>query len=585
MKKLLEELRPRLIAVAAFSFFMNLLLVVPAVFSLQVFDRVLPTNSLETLTVLIGGTLVVLFILMGLDYVRTRMQNVMGGLIDDLLSPHVVNTVVTRTARARVAASSEGVRDVAALRQVFSSNALLAVFDAPWAIIYVAVIWMFHPMLGLGALVCTVAMLALAWINDRINRQSLEDLQMETRKAAGYVESSMRNAEVLQALGMTGTLLARWRHLQDGVADLQTTASKSGSVFAALSKFLRQGIQVFMMSLGAYLVLSQQASPGIMIATTILIGRAIQPVELIVGSLRSLIDGRAAYHRLVELAQEFEDGKDQVKLPRPEGKLTVEGISYKAPGSDKPLIINVGFALEAGEALAIIGRSAAGKSTLARLLTGVWAPNTGVVRLDAADIAYWPRKDLGPWMGYVPQDVELFAGTVADNIARLGQVDSEAVVAAAKRANVHELILALPKGYDTPVGDMGTRLSPGQRQRIALARALYGDPRLVVLDEPNSNLDNEGEVALAQAMNGLRAAGVTSVVITHRPSLIAHVDKVLVLDAGRVQKFGPTREVMKSLQQQSQVIVGDKAQAANAANTPPADAQQVAAGGQNRAAG
>jgi PrtD family type I secretion system ABC transporter len=581
MKKLLEELRPRLIAVAAFSFFMNLLLVVPAVFSLQVFDRVLTSNSMETLAVLIGGTVIVLFILMGLDYIRTRMQNVMGGLIDDLLSPHVVNTVVARTARARVAASTEGVRDVAALRQVFSSNALLAVFDAPWAVIYVAVIWMFHPMLGLGALACTSTMLLLAWVNDRINRRSLEDLQMETRRASGYVESSMRNAEVLQALGMTGTMMARWRQLQDGVADLQTTASKSGSVFAALSKFLRQGIQVFMMSLGAYLVLSQQASPGIMIATTILIGRAIQPVELIVGSLRTLIEGRSAYHRLVELSQEFEDSKDQVKLPRPEGKLTVEGISYKAPGSDKPIIINVGFALEAGEALAVIGRSAAGKSTLARLLTGVWAPNTGVVRLDSADIAYWPRKDLGPWIGYVPQDVELFAGTVADNIARLGQVDSEAVVAAAKRANVHDLILALPKGYDTPVGDMGARLSPGQRQRIALARALYGDPRLVVLDEPNSNLDNEGEVALAQAMNGLRAAGVTSIVITHRPSLIAHVDKVLVLDSGRVQKFGPTREVMKSLQQQSQVIVGDKAQAANTADAPPSDAAPA----QNRSVG
>ncbi len=567
MKKLLDELRPRLIAIAAFSFFMNMLLIVPAVFTLQVFDRVLPSNSMETLIVLIGGTLIALLILWGLDYVRTRMQNVMGGLIDDLLSPHVVNTVVTRTARARIAASAEGVRDVASLRQVFSANALLALFDAPWVIIYVAVIWMFHPVLGIGSAIFAAIMLGLAWLNDRLNRKLLEDLQMQSRHAAGYVESSMRNAEVLQALGMTGALLARWRYMQDRVADLQTTASKSGSVFAATTKFLRQNVQVLMMSLGAYLVLSQQASPGIMIATTILVGRALQPVEQIVGSLRVLIEGRAAYARLQELSKEFDTQTDQISLPRPEGKLTVDGISYRAPGTDKPIIINVSFALEPGEALAIIGRSAAGKSTLARLLTGVWAPATGVVRLDAADIAYWPRKDLGPWIGYVPQDVELFDGTVADNIARLGQVDSEAVVKAAKRANVHELILALPKGYDTQVGDLGARLSPGQRQRIALARALYGDTRLVVLDEPNSNLDNDGEVALAQAMNGLRAAGITSVVITHRPSLIAHVDKVLVLEGGRVQKFGPTREVMKSLQQQSQVIVGDKAQAANAASS------------------
>jgi PrtD family type I secretion system ABC transporter len=570
MKALLDELRPKLWAIAVFSFFMNLLLVIPAIFTLQVFDRVLPSNSQETLIVLVGGTVIALLILLLLDYVRTRLQNVIGSLIDERLSPQVVTTVVARTARARVANNSEGVRDVASLRAVFSANALLAVFDAPWVIIYVLVIWAFHPMLGIGAAGCALIMLALALLNDRLSRKSLEDLQMESRRASMYVESSMRNAEVLQALGMTNSLLARWRILQDRVAGMQVGTSQSSSAFTAVTKFFRQSVQVFMMTLSAYLVLSQQASPGIMIAATILLGRALQPVEQIVGSLRALSEGRAAYRRLVELAKDFETKKDQVSLPRPEGRLTVEGISYRAPGSDKPILISVSFALKAGEALAIIGRSAAGKSTLARLLTGVWAPATGVVRLDAADIAYWPRKDLGPWVGYVPQDVELFDGTVADNIARLGEVNSEAVVTAAKRANAHDLILAMPQGYDTPVGDLGTRLSPGQRQRIALARALYGDPRLVVLDEPNSNLDNDGEVALAQAMNGLRNAGVTSVVITHRPSLIAHVDKVLILEAGRVQQFGPTAEVMKTMQQQAQVIVGGKTPAANAGMTATA---------------
>jgi ABC-type protease/lipase transport system fused ATPase/permease subunit len=237
----------------------------------------------------------------------------------------------------------------------------------------------------------------------------------------------------------------------------------------------------------------------------------------------------------------------------------VEGISFRAPGTDKLILANVALALAPGEALAVIGPSAAGKSTLARLLTGVWAPTQGTVRLDGADVAYWPRRDLGPWIGYVPQDVELFDGTVADNIARLGKVDSEAVVAAAKRANVHEMILTLPQGYDTPVGEQGARLSPGQRQRIALARALYGDPRLVVLDEPNSNLDGAGEIALAQALSGLRAEGVTTVVITHRPSLIAHVDKILMLEAGRVQQFGPAGEVMKAVQRQAQVVMGGRA--------------------------
>jgi ABC-type protease/lipase transport system fused ATPase/permease subunit len=247
-------------------------------------------------------------------------------------------------------------------------------------------------------------------------------------------------------------------------------------------------------------------------------------------------------------------------MPCPEGHLVVDGLSFRAPGTERPILVNVSFGLAAGEALAVIGPSAAGKSTIARLLTGIWTANTGSIRLDGADVSTWAREDLGPWIGYVPQDVELFEGTVADNIARLGEVDSEAVVAAAKRANAHELILSLPKGYDTQVGEQGARLSPGQRQRIALARALYGNPRLVILDEPNSNLDGLGEVALAQALSGLRSQGVTSIVVTHRPALIAHVDKILVLEAGRVKQFGPAREVMKVMQQQAQAQAQAQAQ-------------------------
>ena len=315
-----------------------------------------------------------------------------------------------------------------------------------------------------------------------------------------------------------------------------------------------------MMALGAYLVLTQQASPGVMIATTILLGRAVQPVEQLVANWRPLTDAFAAYRRLRELlSKDFERTQPRLTMPRPEGRLSVEGVSYRPPGTDKLILASVAVNLAPGEALAIIGPSAAGKSTLARLLTGVWQPTAGTVRLDGADVAYWPRQDLGPWIGYVPQDVELFDGSVADNIARLDEVDSEAVVAAAKRANAHEMILTLPQGYDTPVGEQGARLSPGQRQRIALARALYGDPRLVVLDEPNSNLDGAGEIALAQALSGLRTEGVTSVVVTHRPSLIAHVDKILVLEAGRVQQFGPAAEVMKAMQRQAQALIAGKA--------------------------
>ena len=324
-------------------------------------------------------------------------------------------------------------------------------------------------------------------------------------------------------------------------------------------KTVRQAIQVLMLALGAWLVLSQEASPGVMIATSILLGRAVQPIEQLVGSWRLLIEARAAYGRLCELSREFDSEEPRLTMPAPEGRLTAEGVSFRPPGSETLVLSNNAFTLAAGESLAIVGPSAAGKSTLARLLTGIWVPSTGKVRLDGADMAYWPREELGPHIGYVPQDVELFDGTVADNIARLDKVDSEAVVDAAQRANAHEMILGLPQGYDTPVGEQGSRLSPGQRQRIALARALYGKPQLVVLDEPNSNLDGAGEVALAHAMGALREAGVTTVAITHRPSLIAHVDKIMVLGAGRIQQFGPAAEVLRDMQRQAQALADRKA--------------------------
>lgn len=560
MKTLWEQLRPILVYIAAFSFFINLLFLVPAIFTLQVFDRVISSYSQETLLVLLVGTGGALLILLLLDYVRNRLQNVLGSLVEEQLSPPVVNAIVANSARSPCATRSEGMRDVAALRNVFAANGLIAVFDAPWIVVYVLVIWSFHPALGMGAACAAVVMLTLAWLNDRVGRQALEGLQKEARRAAQYVESSLRNAEVLQALGMTERLLERWRTLQDRVGALQTRASRSGVAFTALTRTLRQAIQVLMLGLGAYLVLTQQASPGVMIATTILLGRAVQPVEQLVSSWRILTEARAAYRRLLELSANFAAPLPRVSMPRPAGQLSAEGITYRAPGSERPILMNVAFSLAAGEALAIIGPSAAGKSTLARLLTGVWAPSIGTVRLDGADVAYWSREDLGPWIGYVPQDVELFDGSVAENIARLGEVDSEAVVAAAQRANAHAMILTLVHGYDTQVGEQGFQLSPGQRQRIALARALYGDPRLVVLDEPNSNLDGEGEIALAHAMSGLQRDGVTSIVVTHRPSLIAHVDKILMLEAGRVNRFGPAGEVMKATQrQQAQVVVGGRA--------------------------
>ena len=561
MTALWRDLRPLLGYIALFSFCTNLLYLAPALFMLQVFDRVLSTGSVETLQVLLAGTVVALAIMLLLDYLRASLQAVLGNLVEERLAPGVIEALVQRAAHAPHALQTEGVRDVGLLKNLLASNGLTALFDAPWAPLYLALIWAFHPALGWGALLALTLMLALAWLNDRTSRGALEALQKDGQRAGRYVESSLRNAELLQALGMTGALLARWEALQGRLTAAQGGAARAGAVFGALTRSMRQAISILMLALGAWLVLTGQASPGVMIATTVLLGRAVAPVEQLVGSWRSLVDARAAYRRLAALTREFGAAAPQQALPCPQGRIEVDSLSFRAPGLERPILVGVAFSLAAGESLAIIGPSAAGKSTLARLLVGVWGSPTGTVRLDGADVAYWPRTELGPWIGYVPQDVALFDATVGENIARLGAGGGADVVAAAMRADAHEMILALPQGYDTEVGEQGMRLSPGQRQRVALARALFGKPRLVVLDEPNSNLDGAGEVALARAVSGLQNDGVTTIIITHRPALIAHVDKILVLEGGRVKRFGPAAEVMKELQRQSQGAL-DQAQSA-----------------------
>ena len=548
MKSLFDALRRPLIFVAGFSFFVNMLLLAPALFMLQVFDRVLTSQSHETLLVLLLGMAVALGLMFVLDYLRSRLQGVAGNIIADSLSPTVVKVMLDKLARRGDRSSSEGLRDVASLRNLFSAHGLLAVFDAPWAFVYVFVIWLAHPVLGMAAAGAMVLMLGLAVTNDRITRRDIESLQREAAKATRYLEASMQNAEVAQSLGMGAALIARWRKQSASVAALQGPTARKSVAMAALTRATRQSVQVLMQALGAYLVISGEGTPGVMVATTILLGRALAPVEQIVSSWRVLAEGRLAYRRLRDLLGAAGSLPERMSLPAPTGRLHAQGLVYRPPQSEKLILGGVSLSLEPGESLAITGPSGAGKSTLLRLLTGVWKPNAGVVRLDHVDLAQWPREDLGPWIGYVPQDVELFAGTVAENIARLGDVDSPGVVQAAQRAGVHELILSLPEGYDTVIDHMGGMLSPGQRQRIALARALYGDPKLLVLDEPNSNLDGAGELALGETLRALRGV-VTTIVVTHRTTLVQHVDKMLVLEAGRVMQYGTVQQVLQALQQ------------------------------------
>lgn len=551
MKPLLQLLERPLLFVAGFSFFVNLLLLAPALFMLQVFDRVLTSQSQETLLVLLLGVAVALGLMAMLDYLRGRLQGVAGNLIAEQLSPTVAKLMLAQTARRAERAPSEGLRDVAALRNLFSAQGLLALFDMPWAFVYVAVIWLAHPMLGMAAAAASVLMLVLAVVNDRVTRRDIEALQKEAARATRYLEASMQNAELAQSLGMGDALVGRWRHLNAGVTALQGPTARKSVAMAALTRTTRQAVQVLLQALGAYLVITGEGTPGILVACTILLGRALAPVEQVVGSWRVLAEGRLAFSRLSELLGDAERQPERMTLPAPSGRLHAQGLVFRPPQSERMILAGVSLSLEPGESLAITGPSGAGKSTLVRLLTGLWKPNAGAVRLDHVDLAQWPREALGPWLGYVPQDVELFAGTVADNIARLGEVDADKVVQAAQRAGVHELILALPEGYDTVVDTLGVMLSPGQRQRIALARALYGDPKLLVLDEPNSNLDGAGELALAEALKALRGQ-VTVIVVTHRSTLVQHMDKLLVLEAGRVQQYGPVAEVMQSIKRAGQ---------------------------------
>ena len=551
MKPLLQLLERPLLFVAGFSFFVNLLLLAPALFMLQVFDRVLTSQSRETLLVLLLGVGVALGLMLVLDYLRSRLQGVAGNLIADQLSPVVAKVMLARTARRAERAPCEGLRDVAALRNLFSSQGLLAVFDVPWTFVYVAVIWLAHPMLGMAAAAASVLMLILAVVNDRITRRDIEALQKEAARATRYLESSMQNAELAQSLGMGEAVIGRWRDLNAGVAALQGPTARKSVAMAALTRTTRQAVQVLLQALGAYLVITGEGTPGILVACTILLGRALAPVEQVVGSWRVLAEGRLAFARLSEVLRTAERQPQRMALPAPSGRLHAEGLVFRPPQGERMILAGVSLSLEPGESLAITGASGAGKSTLVRLLTGLWRSHAGVVRLDGVDLAQWPREELGPWLGYVPQDVELFAGTVADNIARLGEVDPDKVVQAAQRAGVHALILTLPEGYDTVVDNMGVMLSPGQRQRIALARALYGNPKLLVLDEPNSNLDGAGELALGEALRALRGQ-VTVVVVTHRSALVQHMDKLLVLEAGRVKQYGPVAEVMQTIRRSGQ---------------------------------
>lgn len=559
MKTLLRQ-------VAGFSVIINLLWLAPALFSLQLFDRVMSSRSRETLLVLLGGLLLALVVTGLLEHVRGRLQGVIGNIVHDALAPEIARLTLQDASRRQGPIPMEPLRDVARLRNLFATPALLALLDAPWALVFVGVIALAHPLLGLGAAAAAALMLVLALLNNRISRRSVETVQLAAGQARQHLDQSLVNAEVAQALGMGDALIGRWRTLSAQAATVQGPAAASAVAMATLTRVTRQAVQVLMQALGAYLVLEGQATPGVMIASSMLLGRALAPVEQIVGSWKTLAEGRLAYSRLDTLAARIQKSPERMTLAAPAGRLQAQSLAYRPPGSERWLLNGVSLQLEPGESLAVLGPSGAGKSTLVRLLIGLWTPTGGTVRLDGAELSQWSREALGPHVGYVPQDVEMFTGTVADNIARMGPLDSPRVIEAAQRAGIHEMILGLPQGYDTMMDPHAALLSPGQRQRIALARALYGQPRLLILDEPNANMDGLGEAMLTETLRQLRGQA-TVVVVTHRTALTAHVDKILVMEAGRVAQYGPAAEVLQILQAPRQPRPGAVAMNPAAATT------------------
>jgi PrtD family type I secretion system ABC transporter len=539
VRDLVARLRPFFVYAGLFSLAINLLLLVPPLYMLQVFDRVITSRSQETLFALSVAALAALALMACLDALRARLLAVAGIALDRMLGPRVLEGLLSRLHGTDFAS---GLRDVNTLRSFLVGNGVMAIFDAPWLPLFILIIFFFHPLLGVIAVAGAMTMWLLAFLNERFTRRPLERVQAESRRASRFIDASARNSEVIGALGMLPAVTRRWARLNDAALREQIQATTIGGRFSSGTKFARQLIQTAMLAAGAYLVVEQHVSSGIMIAGTILLGRALAPVEMLVASWKGLVEARAAWKRLNELLTKNPAAAPATDLPVPAGRLDVERVAFSL--KDRAIIRGASLGLAPGESLGIIGPSASGKSTLARLLVGVWKPASGTVRLDGADVASWPREKLGPHIGYLPQDVELFTGTVAENIARLGEPDPAAVILAAQRAHVHELILRLPKGYDSEIGEGGQALSPGQRQRIALARALYGNPRFVVLDEPNANLDHDGDQALLRTLHGLKEEGVTLVIIAHRPSLLGSVDKMLVLRDGAVEAFGPRSEIM-----------------------------------------
>lgn len=547
----LSSYRTAFLAIGLFSGLINILMLTGSLFMLQIYDRVLPSRSVPTLLAL-AALVVILYLIQGvLEFIRGRVLGRIGTSLDTELGGRAFDGAISLPLKGK--ASTDGLqplRDIDQIRGFLSGNGPAALFDLPWMPLYLIICFAFHFWIGITALAGAIILISLTLATEALTRKPSQAAVSSGSDRLMLAEACQRNIEALRAMGMIGRLRTVWQSTSDQHLVAQQRVSDIAGSLGAASRVLRMILQSAVLGVGAYLVIIQEATPGIIIASSILVSRALAPVELAIANWRGFVASRQSAKRLAELISQDQDQSERTNLPDPRESLSVEALSVAPPGQQRLVVQDISFQLKHGQGLGIIGPTASGKSSLARAIVGVWPPTRGQIRIDVAGLDQWAPESLGRHIGYLPQDVELFEGTVAENICRFApDANGESIIKAAREADVHELVLRLPAGYDTRIGEAGRGLSAGQRQRIALARALYGEPFLIVLDEPNSNLDSEGEEALAQGMLSARARGAIVIVIAHRPSALRAVDHVLAIANGKLQAFGPKDDVLRKVLQ------------------------------------
>lgn len=539
--------RREFVVVGIFSMVANVLMLSPTLYMLQVFDRVMVSQSELTLLAMSLITLFLFLIMAFAEWMRSRVLVRSGTRLDAMLSTRVFNASFEAHLTQSGASPARAFGDLINIRQFLTGNGIIAFFDTPWAPVYLAVLFFLHPMLGFLAIGFALVQAALVWFGHRQTVEPAEVAAKASSEANAYLHSKLRNAEVLESMGMVHNLRPHWAERHARALDLQGRAQAITHRITAWSKFIRYAQQSLALGAGALLVIDGQLSPGGMIAANVLMTRALAPIDMLVGTWRGFIGARGAFERLEALLLAHPERDPALSRVAPQGALTLRDVVATAPGRSTPILQGVSTAVNAGTVTVVLGPSGSGKSTLARCMMGIWPDVQGEVLLDGLPVEGWDRSELGPYLGYLPQDIELFEGSIAENIARFGEVDPDKVIAAARSAGLHEMILRFPKGYDTSIGEAGNLLSGGQRQRVGLARAVYGDPVLVVLDEPNANLDDVGEAALVRTVQDLKARGCTVFLITHRPGILGVADRLLILQDGKVQADGPRDAVLAAL--------------------------------------